>query len=153
MLGSVHGFFAWYGWSAFVAIGTLGLAAMTAGLAYSAWRTAQTAVTEARARTEPYLVMAVPRQDYARDALVIPLKNLGLGPARAVALQIKDLADDHVVSARIDPGLAPMESSEHVMFALFWPKLDPPTWWEVSIEGSCEDSTGKRHPIYIFGGG
>jgi len=97
--------------------------------------------------------MGVPRQDYGRDALVVPLKNLGLGPARAVALQIKDLGDGHVVSARIDPGLAPMESSEHILYALFWPKLDPPTWWEVNLEGSCLGSDGRKHPIYVFGGG
>jgi hypothetical protein len=45
-----------------------------------------------------------------------------------------------------------METTEHVLFAMNWPKLDPPTWDEVSLEGLCEDSAGTRHPIYLFGG-
>lgn len=125
-------------------------AAFTAGAAYAAWRTSRTAADEARARTQPWVSMGVPRQDYAKDALVIPLKNLGLGPARVVALQVKDL-DGKTISARIDPGLAPMESRDFIMFALFWPRLDPPTWQEVSIEGVCEDSEGNRHPIHAWG--
>jgi hypothetical protein len=126
-------------------------ALFTAVAAIAAWRAASTAAREARARSDPYVTMGVPRQDYERDALVIPLKNLGLGPARAVALQVKDL-DGNVVSARIAPGLAPMESSDWVMFALAWPKLDPPTWQEVLVEGLCEDADGDRHPIFAFGG-
>ena len=139
-----------------MAVATLVVAALaalfTAVAAYAAWRAADTTAKEARARTEPYVSMGIPRQDYGRDALVIPLKNLGLGPARVVVLQLKDIEDDHPVSARIDPGLAPMESSEYVMLAMSWPKLDPPTAFEVNIEGLCEDSTGTRHPIYWFGG-
>jgi hypothetical protein len=136
-------------------IATLAVAALaalfTAIAAFAAWRAASTATREARVRSQPYVAMGIPRQDYEKDALVIPVKNLGLGPARVVTLQVKDL-DGNVVSARVDPGLAPMESSDRVLFALFWPKLDPPTWAEVQIEGSCEDANGEQHPIYAFGG-
>jgi len=138
-----------------VATATLIVAAaaalFTALAALAAWRAAATAGKEAHARTLPYVAMGVPRQDYQNDALTIPLKNLGLGPARVVVLQVKDL-EGKVISARIDPGLAPMESSDRILYALLWPKLDPPTWEEVIIEGLCEDSVGKQHPIHVLGG-
>jgi hypothetical protein len=129
-----------------VGIGSL----FTAVAGVSAWRAASVSAKEARSRVEPYVTMGVPRQDYEHDSLTVPLKNLGLGPAPVVVLQAKDL-DGVVVSARIGPGLAPMESLEHILFAIFWSKLDPPTWDEVNVEGFCEDATGKRHPIYAFG--
>lgn len=76
---------------AFATLIVAALAALfTAGAAYAAWRAADIASKEAHARTEPYVSMGIPRQDYGRDALIIPLKNLGLGPARVVVLQVKD---------------------------------------------------------------
>jgi hypothetical protein len=95
--------------------------------------------------------MSIARQDYDRDAFVVPLKNLGLGPARLIALQIKD-ADGNVFSARIGPGLAPMESEEWIMLSVGWDRLDLPTIFDLDFEGSCEDATGQRHPIHFLGG-
>src|SRR3954471_24130745 len=135
-----------------MALATLIVAAIgslfTAVAAVAAWRAASTTRREARERSHPYVAVGTPRADYERHAIVVPLKNLGLGPARTIALQLK--LGDVVVSARIAPGLAPMESEEWVMFLLDQSEmLDPLT---VSYEGSADDAGGDRHPLHAFGG-
>lgn len=78
------------------------------------------------------------------------LKNLGLGPARLIALQLKD--DEAVISARMGPGLAPLESEDWVMFSVNRRVSDLPPPLELSYEGAAEDAAGCRHPLYAFGG-
>ena len=106
---------------------------------------------EARERSTPFVAVGIPRFDVERYAVIVPLKNLGLGPARLITLQIKE--GERVVSARISPGLAPMESSDWVMFIV---DREPPapllSLDDLSFEGLAEDASGARHPLRLFGG-
>ena len=83
-------------------------AAFTAAAA--AWRSVRLNLKESRARTEPFIAVGIPRRDPPGARIVVPLKNLGLGPARLITLQL--LVEGIPWSARIAPGLGPMESED-----------------------------------------
>ncbi len=120
----------------------------TAVAALAAWRAASVAGQEARARSEPFVAMGIPRADHDRHAIIVPLKNLGLGPARLIAFQLKD--DESVISARLAPGLAPMEAEDWVMYV--YNRDDVPIPLELAYEGAAEDASGRRHYVHALGG-
>ncbi len=125
-------------------------ALFTAVAAAAAWRAASVTGREARARAEPFVTVGIPRADHGQQAIIVPLKNLGLGLARLIALQLK--ADDVVVCARIAPGLAPMEGDDWVMFSVNRPLRQLPNPLELHYEGAAEDAGGQRHALHALGG-
>lgn len=124
------------------AAGTL----FTAMAAAAALQAARVSGREARARSEPFIAVGIPRRDLEQFAMIVPLKNLGLGPARFIALQLS--ANGVPVSVRVAPGLAPMESEDWVMFIQ---AEDVPFIEELGMEGSAEDASGGRHPLHFMG--
>lgn len=124
--------------------------AFTAAAAAAAWRSVRLNLKESRDRIEPFVAVGIPRWDPPGERIVVPLKNLGLGPARIIVLQL--LTNGVPWSVRIAPGLAPMESEEWSMYpankAADSPRLDT-----LGIEGLAEDAAGRRHRLFPFGGG
>jgi hypothetical protein len=57
-------------------------AAFTAAAALAALLTAYLARRDMQQRQKPYVTVGLPRLDYEHDGVIVPLKNLGLGPAR-----------------------------------------------------------------------
>jgi hypothetical protein len=98
----VHRIFYWGGWSALVAIGTLGLAAVTYTLVRATKLLAQRAEADVRAQWTPVILARdrVPehvkshrRGVYYNDlALVVHVENVGRGPAFGVQAWVDDYA-------------------------------------------------------------
>lgn len=85
--------------------------------------------------------------------MIVPVKNLGLGPARQIGMQI--VFDETVITGRVDHGLAPMESAEWAMWVP--PKLYPadrplPPGYAVRVEGGYQDAAGRKYPLAFLGG-
>jgi hypothetical protein len=117
MLASWHGFFAWYGWSALVAIGTLALSAGTVWLGVQAKKQVdgEWAREWAAQRPEVYPLMThewvrgTGLYDRRRRNL-LPLKNGGRGPALNVHGEITAVSSDgreykrKILAGTIAPG-------------------------------------------------
>ena len=84
-----------FGWDALVALGTIGLALFTAGLAWSTRSLAAASAEDQRAQWRP-LVIAAPDNEVGvstdpdgRPVLSVAVRNVGRGPAFAVQAQVR----------------------------------------------------------------
>jgi hypothetical protein len=84
-----------WGWDTFVAIGTLGLAAFTAALAWKTSALANATSDDQRAQWRPVLIgttdpdLRTYTDNNGRDVLIMGVRNVGRGPAFAVQAQLR----------------------------------------------------------------
>lgn len=122
-------------WEEVTAVGTLAVAAVTGGLAWTTRRLAGAAVREARANWQPVLVpfLNLPRDESGdalleSDALEMGVRNVGRGPALMTSVVLWEPADDlhalveHAQRGRTRADVVP--PGEQVVFE--WPKFETP---------------------------
>lgn len=81
-----------FGWDALVAIGTIGLAVFTAGLAFSTRLLASASRAEQRAQWRPMIIVGEDTSaDYVPDEgiFLVSIRNVGRGPALGVHAQLR----------------------------------------------------------------
>lgn len=81
--------------------------------------------------------------------IILPLKNLGLGPALTISVFLKVGGD--VVTGRVAPGLAPMEQEEWPLLTVPWEADELPSLEELVITGECTDAAGRAWPLHFMG--
>jgi hypothetical protein len=127
-------------------------ALFTAVAALAAFLTARTARVDADLRAQPHLAAGRPEVSESGDEVVVTLKNLGLGPARLVAVGVfVPEVWEYPMGVYLSPGLAPMEAETVSIPLLLWRWVDPPTMDDIKIRGECQDASGHDHPLYVRG--
>jgi hypothetical protein len=101
-------------WEEVTAVGTLALAAVTAGLAWTTRHLAKAATTEARANWQPILIPEIdddfadgrPGASIVANVLTIVVRNVGRGPALATTTALWDDDEEPVRTDRVYRGIA-----------------------------------------------
>lgn len=123
-------------------------ASFTALAAGAALWTARTGRDEARLRAQPYVAAGPPVISLSGDEVEIGLKNLGLGPARLLAILLE--CNGQAIGAYTSPGLAPMEAETIAVPMTLWTAVDPPLD-RIWVSGQCEDAMAQSQPLYVQG--
>jgi hypothetical protein len=137
-----------WGWDAFVALGTVGLAAVTAWLAWSTRSLAAAATRDQRAQWRPVVAVsthAPVEYDDKTGAMSLEVRNVGRGPAFGVNAQLR--SGKQPLGASV-PGLGATTLAPGETFRLQARVTDPTKrvrGLAVTVEVSYYDITERWH--------